>query len=149
MEKLDALRQWAHDEKVIILDRQLPFSSEMTKAVTIHLNNSDIWGIAIDTGRMENEAEEYSSLLHECGHYATGTTHGLNSPFDIVAKHEYKANKWAVKRALTAEELDAAVADGCTEIWQLAERFHVTEDLMRKAVCWYTFGNLASDLYFE
>lgn len=80
--------------------------------------------------------------------YATGATHEVNSPFDLVAKHEYKADKWAIERALSVVELDDAVAEGHTEIWDLAEYFCVTEDFMRKVVCWYTYGNLATELYF-
>lgn len=148
MEKLDNLYQWVQNEGVYLFDRQLPFSCEDSKAVTIRLNGNDTWGIFLDTGRMENSAEEKSTVLHESGHYATGTTHEVCSPFDLVAKHEYKANKWAVQRALSAEELDEAVADGHTEIWDLAEYFGITEDLMRKAVCWYTHGNLATELFF-
>ena len=44
--------------------------------------------------------------------------------------------------------VDDAIADGCTELWELAERFGVTEDFIRKAVCCYVHGNLATDLYF-
>jgi len=40
------------------------------------------------------------------------------------------------------------VAEGCCTIWDLAEYFGVPEELMKKAVCWYTYGNLAADLYF-
>lgn len=46
------------------------------------------------------------------------------------------------------QELDEAISDGHTEMWDLADYFHVTEDFMRKAVCWYTYGNLATELYF-
>lgn len=148
MEKLDDLYQWLQDEGVFLFDRQLPFSGEKTHAVTIHLEHTDTWGIFLDKFRLSTSAEEKASLLHESGHYATGTTHAAASPFDLVEKHEYKANKWAIERLLSIDELDEAVADGCTEIWELAERFGVTEDLMRKAVCWYTHGNLATELYF-
>ena len=148
MERLNNLYQWLDEKGVFLFDRQLPFSKEETKALTVRLNGSGTYGIFLDRGRMENTAEEYSSALHEGGHYATGTTHQADSPYDLVEKHEYKANKWAVRRAFTSEELDAAVADGYTELWQLAEYFGVTEDFMRKAVCWYTYGNLAAELYF-
>jgi len=40
------------------------------------------------------------------------------------------------------------VAEGCTELWQLADRFGVTEDFVKKAVCLYVHGNLATELYF-
>ena len=43
------------------------------------------------------------------------------------------------------DALDDAVADGCTEVW---ERFQVTEEFVRKAVCWYVHGNMAAELYF-
>ena len=53
-----------------------------------------------------------------------------------------------MERALSTQELDEAVASGCTELRELAEHFNVTEEFMKKAVCWYTHGNLACDLYF-
>lgn len=98
--------------------------------------------------RIDTMQEEYSLMLHESGHYATGTTHEVCSPWDLVEKHEYSADKWAVEHAVTPEALDDAVAAGYTEIWQLADYFGVTEDFMRKAVCWYTNRNLAAELYF-
>ncbi len=148
MENLNNLKQWLHDRDILLFDRHLPFSNENTKATTIHLTSTDTWGVFMDLGRIKTSAELKSVLLHECGHCATGTTHAVSSPFDLVTRHEYKADKWAVKRALSADELDQAVADGYTELWSLAEHFGVTEDFMRKAVCWYTHGNLAADLYF-
>lgn len=45
-------------------------------------------------------------------------------------------------------DLDEAVAEGHTEFWDLAEYFGVTEDFVKKAVRWYTYGNLATELYF-
>ena len=44
--------------------------------------------------------------------------------------------------------IDDAIAAGCTQMWELAERFGVTEVFMRKAVCYYVHGNLATELYF-
>lgn len=97
---------------------------------------------------MKNAADTFSALLHESGHYATGATHAVCSPYDLVEKHEYSADKWAVQRAVSEEALDEAVAAGITEIHALAEHFGITEDLMRKAVCWYTYGNVSAEMYF-
>ena len=44
--------------------------------------------------------------------------------------------------------ISEAIADGCTEVWELAERFEVTEDFVKKAVCYHVHGNLATQLYF-
>ncbi len=146
MEKLNDLRQWLEGEGVYLFDRQLPFHNDTSHAVTIRLGDN-VWGIFLDGDHLRTTAAEKSALLHEGGHYATATTHALNSPFDLVAKHEHKADKWAVQCAFTAEELNEAVENGCIELWQLAEHFNVTEEFMRKAVCWYTHGNLAVDQY--
>ena len=40
------------------------------------------------------------------------------------------------------------MAAGHTEIWDLADHFGVTEGFMRKVICYYTYGNLATELYF-
>ena len=146
MENLDRLYQWLDKEGVFLFDRQLPFSKKDSHATTIKLKPPcEAWGLFLDKGRLRTEPEEKSALLHESGHYATGTTHEASSPFDLIQKHEYKADKWAVQRALSADELDEAVAEGHIELWDLAEYFGVTEELMRKAVCWYTYGSLNAD----
>ena len=66
----------------------------------------------------------------------------------VRQKHENRADKWAIQTLIPRDALDSAVAGGCTDLWSLAEHFSVTEELMRKAVCWYTYGNLNADLYF-
>jgi hypothetical protein len=63
-------------------------------------------------------------------------------------RHEHKADKWAVEQLVPDWALDDAIAQGCTELWELAERFGVTESFMRKAVCLHVHGNLATELYF-
>lgn len=115
-------------------------------AVTIELNGR--YGVFMDFSNIQTSAQETVVVAHEGGHIATGATHRVDSPYDLIERHEYKADKWAVKKLITADDLDDAVASGCTSIWSLAEHFNVTIDFMRKAVCWHTHGNLASDLYF-
>lgn len=101
-------------------------------------------------GPLENgkHCKEVVALGHELGHCSTGAFYNRFSKRDIMQKHENRADKWAIKKLVPMEELDAAVAEGHTELWDLAEYFGVTEDFMRKAVCWYTHGNLATELYF-
>ena len=104
--------------------------------------------IALDTDRIENTIEAKICLAHEMGHIETNSFYNVHSPLDVRQKHENRANKWAIKHLITEEELDEAVANGHTEIWDLADYFDVTEDFMRKVVCFYTYGNLAKELYF-
>ena len=72
----------------------------------------------------------------------------VNVAVDSRQRHENRADKWAIRRLIPAKGLDIAVAEGHTELWDLADYFGVTEELMRKAVCLYTHGNLATELYF-
>lgn len=116
------------------------------KAVTIELDGK--YSIFMDFDNIHTSAEELVLVAHEGGHITTGATHRLNSPYDLVEKHEHKADKWAVQKLISECALDEAVAKGYTEIWDLAEYFGVTEDFMKKAVCYYTHGNLATECYF-
>lgn len=61
---------------------------------------------------------------------------------------DVRQDKWATSHLISVDELDDAVAEGYTDIWSLADHFGVTEEFMRKAVCWYTQGNLAAELFF-
>lgn len=104
--------------------------------------------IAVDPFKLESEKDERMKLAHEMGHCETGSFYNRFAARDIRQKHETRANKWAIEQLIPEEELDGAVADGCTDLYSLAEHFDVTVDFMRMAVCWYTHGNLAVDLYF-
>lgn len=104
--------------------------------------------IAIDPLKLNSQADELVKGLHELGHCATGAFYNEYATCDIRQKHENRADKWAIEHVISSDDLDSAVAEGHTDIWSLAEYFGVTEDFMRKAVCWYTHGNLATELYF-
>lgn len=94
------------------------------------------------------EVQERTQLAHEIGHCETGSFYSRYIKVDSRQRHENRADKWAIKKLIPVEELDEAVARGCTELWELAEHFGVTEDFMRKAICYHTHGNLATELYF-
>ena len=104
--------------------------------------------IAIDPQKLHGEADERNKLGHELGHCCTGSFYNQFSDYDCRQRHENRADKWAIEHLIPVEALDDAVAQGCTEIWELAEYFQVSEDFIRKTVCYYTHGNLAQDLYF-
>lgn len=104
--------------------------------------------IGIDPWKMDTVAKETVCLAHELGHCSTGSFYNRWAARDVRKKHENRADKWAINRLISSASLDRAVAAGHTEIWDLAEYFGVTEDFIRKAVCWYTYGNLSTELYF-
>ena len=104
--------------------------------------------IGMDYGILPDEADRRVHLAHELGHCKTGAFYNRWAACDIRQKHENRANKWAIAKMIPEGELDEAISEGYTDIYSLADHFGVTEDFMRKAVCWYTYGNLATELYF-
>lgn len=113
-----------------------PYDVGNEKSVTIELNNR--FAIFLDPFRVESIQEMKYILAHEIGHCATGCTHKVCSPLDIVQRHEYKANRWAIERYLPLENINAAIRQGYTEPWQLADYFDLPEGFVRRAIAHYT-----------
>ena len=93
--------------------------------------------IALDTAKIQTTAEHKSILAHELGHVETGSFYNIYSPFDLRAKQERRADKAAIKMLVPFKRLLSAMRSGCREVWQLAEYFDVTEELINKAITLY------------
>ena len=93
--------------------------------------------IALDTAKMQTTAEHKSILAHELGHVETGSFYNIYSPFDLRAKQERRADKAAIKMLVPFKRILSAMRSGCREVWQLAEYFDVTEELINKAITLY------------
>lgn len=104
--------------------------------------------IGMDYSVLEDENTRRVHLSHELGHCRTGAFYNRWAARDIRQKHENRADKWAIQKLIPQDKLDEAVAAGYDDIYSLADHFNVTVAFMKKAVCWYTHGNLAADLYF-
>lgn len=125
----------------------IPFPLPQTGSVSIQREDLTCC-IGLDERVLETETDKRVHLAHELGHCMTGSFYNRWAARPLRRKCENLADKWAIETMISPEALDEAVAMGCTEMWTLAERFGVTEDFMRKAVCWYTHGNLSAELYF-
>ena len=66
------------------------------------------------------------------------------APFALRERMENRADRWAVQHLISPAALEAALEGGCCEVWELAERFGVTEDFMKKALSLHLHGNLAA-----
>ena len=104
--------------------------------------------IGMDESVRDGGAQERVHLSHELGHCITGSFYNIYAAVDHRQRHENRANKWAIRTMIPVDALDDAIARGCTEVWELAEYFQVTEEFVRKAVCYYVHGNVAEELYF-
>lgn len=123
------------------------FTMDSAESLSIQASDGSC-AIAMDPWYLHTHAEEKTKLAHEMGHCETGSFYNEGAALDIRQKHENKADKWAIEHVVPENELRIAIMDGCTELWQLAERFGVTIDFIKKAVCLYTYGNMAADQYF-
>lgn len=137
------LYDFAKQQNIEILTFPLPESSSMSI-----MDDEGSCCIGMDAAILDGGKEERVHLSHEIGHCATGSFYNRYAAIDCRQRHENRADKWAVTHMIPVDDLDEAVAEGCTEIWELAEHFGVTEEFMRKAVCYYVHGNMATELYF-
>ena len=141
--EIQALYDFAQQNNIRVRNFSLPeFGS-----LSVQTDSGDCY-IGIDKEIQDGSAQERVHMGHELGHCLTGSFYSIHTAVDSRQRHENKADKWAVKHLIPVDYLDDAVANGCTEIWDLAERFGVTEQFMRKVVCYYVHGNLATALYF-
>lgn len=112
------------------------FDLQATESLSCRLNDGSS-AIAMNPWSMTSLADETVKLAHELGHCETGAFYNRYSEFDVRAQHERRADKWAIKKLIPKDELDAAISNGYTDIWDLAEHFNVTEDFMKKAITYY------------
>lgn len=143
MKSVRSLYELASQENIEVLRYPMAENGSMS----IMLEDGSCY-IGIDGSVQDGSAQERVHMGHELGHCLTGSFYNRHSPFDLRQRHENCADKWAIRKLIPVESLDEAVADGCCEIWELAERFGVTEQFIKKAVCLYIHGNVATELYF-
>ena len=141
--EIRSLYDLAKQQNIEVFDFPLPETGSMSV-----MEESGRCYVAMDASVKDGGTQERVHLSHELGHCVTGSFYNRYTAIDCRQRHENRANKWAVQALIPVDDLDDAIADGCTEVWELAERFQVTEEFVRKAVCFYVHGNLATELYF-
>lgn len=108
---------------------------EGRKGVTIECDKE--YGIFIDKTQIESLDEEFCVTVHEYGHCVTGATHNVCSKFDLIEKHEYKANRKSIIDFLPLRKLQKAFDADCREIWQIAEFFDLPYKFVEMSINYY------------
>lgn len=132
----------AKDAGIIVEYCRIP----LNESISIQDSYGDF--ILIDYSLIGTGLKEKIHLAHEIGHCVKGAFYNAYSSLDVRQKHENRADKWAIEELISREDFHDALEKGYTEIWELAEYFEVTEDFMRKVICWYEHGNLNVNAYF-
>ncbi|MBQ5712809.1 MAG: hypothetical protein IIV61_09415 [Oscillospiraceae bacterium] len=143
MYQLPALYDLADQKAIAVLE----FPMVQNGSMSVMTDSGTCW-IGMDPSIRDGGPGERVHLSHELGHCITGSFYNIHAAIDCRQRHEDRANKWAIRRLIPVSELDDAIAEGHTELWDLADWFGVTEPMMRKAVCLYVHGNTADQLYF-
>lgn len=102
------------------------------------IRDQDAYAIFLDFSKIRSTRLLRGVCCHELGHAATGALHKVSSPYDLVERSEYRANRWAAQHYLTREAFQQAFDDGCRSLWELAEYFDLPEPDVAKALSYWT-----------
>lgn len=92
--------------------------------------------IGMDNSRTYTRAEEQACLGHELGHCLYGGFYSKNTPFDMIERHEVRADHWYIRKAIPKDVLLRLLRDG-NQPWEIAEKLDTTEDYVRRAYYYY------------
>lgn len=92
--------------------------------------------IGLDCSRSRTTAEEQACIGHELGHCLYGGFYTRQTPFDIVERHEDRADHWYIRQAIPRKTLFDLLRKGY-DAWEIAERLDTTEEYVRRAYYYY------------
>lgn len=129
---LNDLYMIAEENEISVMAAECP----NCKAISL-LSPSGKCYIGMDYRAIKTEREERQYLAHDIGHCVKGAFYNPYSPFSLIEQQEYRANKWAIKKLAPKDEMIKAMEKGNTEIWQLADFFGITEEMVKYAMWVY------------
>lgn len=102
------------------------------------IRDRDYYAVFLDFSKIRSTRLLRGVCCHELGHVATGALHKVDSPYELVERSEYRANRWTAEHFLTAAAFQEAFRAGCREPWQLAEYFDLPEADVQNALTYWT-----------
>ena len=104
------------------------------RSVALAVGGSGVVGL--DSSRPMTRAEEQAHLGHELGHCLYGGLYTRSSLYDIVERHEVRADRWYIRHAIPRKTLFRLLREG-REVWEIAEMLDTTEEYVWQAYCYY------------
>lgn len=114
----------------------IPFAGCPQPGATVR--DQGFYAVFLDFTKIRSTRLLRGVCVHELGHAATGALHKVDSPYELVERSEYRANRWAAEQFLTVEAFREAFDDGCRELWQLSEYFDLPEQDISRALTYWT-----------
>ena len=113
----------------------IPFDGCPQPGATIR--DDGFYAVFLDFTKIKSTKLLRGVCFHELGHIATGALHKVDSPYELVERSEYRANRWATETFLTEEAFREAFGEGYTELWQLSEYFDLPEQVIADALTYW------------
>ncbi len=114
----------------------IPYAGCPQPAATIR--DRGFYAVFLDFTKIQSTRLLRGICCHEMGHVATGALHKVDSPFELAARSEYRANRWSAQHYMTQDRFREAFCAGYTELWQLAEYFDLPEADIQNALTYWT-----------
>lgn len=130
MGKRSSFQDIAENNGIEILGFRLPSVNSMSAEI-----NGKCY-IGLDTSQPMSHAEEQACIGHELGHCLYGGFYTRSSPYDLVERHEARADRWYIRHAIPRKTLFRLLHEG-REVWEIAEMLDTTEEYVWQAYCYY------------
>ena len=102
------------------------------------LRDGSYYAVFLDFSKILTTRLLRGVCCHELGHIATGALHKVDSPYELVERSEYRANRYMAQAFLTEDAFRDAFSAGYTELWQLAEFFDLPEQDIKNALTYWS-----------
>ena len=102
------------------------------------LRDGSYYAVFLDFSKILTTRLLKGVCCHELGHIATGALHKVDSPYELVERSEYRANRYMAQAFLTEDAFRDAFQAGYTELWQLAEYFDLPEQDIKNALTYWS-----------
>ena len=102
------------------------------------LRDGSYYAVFLDFSKILTTRLLKGVCCHELGHIATGALHKVDSPYELVERSEYRANRYMAQAFLTEDAFREAFSAGYTELWQLAEYFDLPEQDIKNALTYWS-----------
>lgn len=114
----------------------IPFAGIPQPGATVR--DAGQYAVFLDFSQIKSTRLLRGVCCHELAHVATGALHKVSSPYELVERSEYRANRWCAQHFLTEKDFRTAFRAGCTELWQLAEYFDLPEQDVKNALTYWS-----------
>ena len=131
MFELSQFYEYCRKNKVDVI----PYMGIPHPGATIRDGNQ--YGVFLDFTQIKSTRLLRGVCCHEMAHVATGALHKVSSPYELVERSEYRANRWAAQHHLTVKDFRDAFRSGYTQLWQLAEYFDLPEQDVKNALTYW------------